>query len=357
VIRFASIQFRTQALVAAAGVAVLAVVLGVTGPHLVHVYDATVADCQAHGDCSLAGSGFLRTYRGLQIGLDVLVVVVPGLLGIFWGAPLVARELETGTYRLAWTQSVTRVRWLGVKLALVGTASMVVAGVLSLLVTWWSSPIDRVNQDVFTSFDQRALVSVGFALFAFAFGVAVGMAVRRTVVAMVVVLVSFVTIRLLVNHFVLPHLIAPDVRQFGLAMGTTVLGYGSMNGSAFNLIAGAPNLSNAWIYSSSIVNSAGRALTPQTLAKLCPQLSPTTGIPAGGQSVHIAVKGAGPAPPGSASALNQCITTVNATYHDVVTYQPGSHYWPLQWLELGMYVGAAIALGLLCLWWIRRRIS
>jgi hypothetical protein len=31
---------------------------------------------------------------------------------MFWGAPLVAGELESGTFRLAWTQDVSRVRWL-----------------------------------------------------------------------------------------------------------------------------------------------------------------------------------------------------------------------------------------------------
>ena len=51
----------------------------------------------------------------------LLLLVVPAIIGIFWGAPLVARELETGTYRLAWTQSVTRTRWLAVKLAVVGS--------------------------------------------------------------------------------------------------------------------------------------------------------------------------------------------------------------------------------------------
>jgi len=42
-------------------------------------------------------------------------LATPALLGIFWGAPLIARELETGTCRLAWNQSVTRTRWLTVK--------------------------------------------------------------------------------------------------------------------------------------------------------------------------------------------------------------------------------------------------
>ena len=86
------------------------------------------------------------------------MLVVPALIGMFWGAPLIARELETGTYRLAWTQGVTRKRWLAVKLGLVGLASMAVAGLLSLMVTWWSSPLDRVNADPFTLFDQRGIV-------------------------------------------------------------------------------------------------------------------------------------------------------------------------------------------------------
>ena len=73
---------------------------------------------------------------------------MPGIIGIFWGAPLVARELEAGTFRLAWTQSVTRTRWLAVKLGVVGLASMAVAGLLSLMVTWWASPLDRANMNL-----------------------------------------------------------------------------------------------------------------------------------------------------------------------------------------------------------------
>jgi len=55
----------------------------------------------------------------LEAALGLVVLVVPALIGVFWGAPLIARELETGTFRLAWTQSVTRTRWLAVKLGVV----------------------------------------------------------------------------------------------------------------------------------------------------------------------------------------------------------------------------------------------
>src|SRR5262249_52817678 len=72
-----------------------------------------------------------------------LLLVTPAVIGVFWGAPLVAREIETGTFRLAWNQSVTRARWLAVKLGLIGLASMATARLRSLMLTWWASPIDR----------------------------------------------------------------------------------------------------------------------------------------------------------------------------------------------------------------------
>ena len=72
------------------------------------------------------------------------VLFVPGIVGVFWGAPLVARELEAGTHRLAWSQSVSRTRWLAVKLGLTGLAAMAVAGVCGLAVTWWSVSSPRM---------------------------------------------------------------------------------------------------------------------------------------------------------------------------------------------------------------------
>jgi hypothetical protein len=104
--RFAWIQFRAQAAVVFGGLLIVAIILAITGPHLLHLYDTTVATCAKYSDCSTAASTFLQNDRALQILLDALVIVLPGVVGIFWGAPLVSRELETGAYRLAWTQSV-----------------------------------------------------------------------------------------------------------------------------------------------------------------------------------------------------------------------------------------------------------
>ena len=115
-------QFRVQALVAAAGVLILAVVVLIVGEHVLHDW-SSVATCAKSADCASATNAFESKYAHLDEWLDTLILVIPGLIGIFWGAPLVARELETGTFRLAWTQSVSRHRWAITKLVLLGLAA------------------------------------------------------------------------------------------------------------------------------------------------------------------------------------------------------------------------------------------
>ena len=355
--RFAWLQFRNQAVAVFGGLAVFAIILAITGPHLVHLYDTTVATCAAHGDCSTADASFLQNDRTLQILLDGLVVAVPGIIGVFWGAPLVARELESGTFRLAWTQSVTRTRWLALKLGVVGLASMVAAGLTSLMATWWSGPVDRVNMSLYTSFDQRDLVPVGYAAFAFALGVLAGVLIRRTVPAMAATLVGFVTTRLLFNHFVLPKLIAPSHLSFALNQ-ESVGGFGQMNGGPFTLFTSTPDIPNAWIYSAQFVDRAGQLLSSSVLTDACPQLGsgPGPGGPGGG-GVGIGVHNAGPVPTPARDALHNCIAKLGTSYHEVVAFQPASRYWPFQWLELGIHLGAALLVVGACIWWVRRRMA
>jgi hypothetical protein len=310
-IRFTWLQFRTQAAVAIGGLAIVAVVLAITGPHVFDLY-------------------------GLFTWLGFLVIVIPGIIGVFWGAPLVARELEAGTFRLAWTQSVTRTRWLVIKLAVIGLASMAVAGLLSLMVTWWASPFDRVAMNLFGTFDQRDIVPIGYAAFAFALGVTAGVLIRRTLPAMATTLVAFVTARLTFNYWIQPHLIAPVFRNFALNQVST--GLETSNGGSFTLAPNPPELSNAWIISNEMVDKAGHVLTTQVVKNDCPSLGNGSDIPTP-QSMH------------------DCVVKVGATYHQAVTYQPVNHYWALQWYELAIFLGAALFLAGFCLWWVRRRLS
>ena len=147
----------------------------------------------------------------LQVFLVFLLLVIPVLIGMFWGAPLLAREYESGTYRLAWTQGVTRTRWLAVKLGLGALVSIVVSGLLSLIVTWWWSPLNAVSANPFDPlyFGTRDLTPVGYAAFAFVLGTCAGLLMRRTVPAMFTALAGFAAVRYVMNSWVRPHLITP----------------------------------------------------------------------------------------------------------------------------------------------------
>ena len=143
-------QFRPQAWAALAILAVLGIAFAITGPHLTSLYDSSgIPTCQAHGDCGAEVSNFLNGVKGTDavlyfVSLGVLYLG-PAIIGIFWGAPLVTRELEAGTFRMTWNQSVTRTRWIAVKLGLIGLASMAAAGLFSLMTSWWASPINQAN--------------------------------------------------------------------------------------------------------------------------------------------------------------------------------------------------------------------
>ena len=341
-------QFRAQAAVALGALVLIAIVLLLTGPHLVHLYDTTVANCSAQGDCSAATSALITDGDKVGVGLRVVVEVVPALIGLFWGAPLVARELETGTYRLAWTQ-VTRTRWMTVKIGILGLASMVVAGVLSLMVTWWSSPLDRVNMNIFGTFDQRDIVPVGYAAFSFALGVTAGVLIRRTLPAMATTLAVFVAARTTFSQFLRPQLMAPVLRHLALNPATT--GYGASGLLFFGagpstLEPSPPDTPNAWVISTQIVDKAGHALSAQVLKTDCPLLGKGGLGPVGQHS-------SGPVPAAAAHTLHDCVVKIGATYHELVTYQPASHYWALQWYELAIFLGAALILGGFCFWWVR----
>jgi hypothetical protein len=340
------LRSRSQTAAAAFVIAVVAVIAAVTGPDLVRLYRATLAGCASRGNCQAAMAAFATQDGSLRMWLGVLVVIGPAMIGMFWGAPLVASELEDGTFRLAWTQGVTRARWLAVRLGVAGLASMAAAGLLSMVVTCWASPLDQAGLSRFATFDQRDIVPIGYAAFAFVLGVAVGAAMRRTLPAMAVTLVAFVAARMAVTYWVRPRVLSPLV----LIHPVNVAGYGSegflpIPVASPSLQLQPPNLPNAWITSIDIVDKSGRGLPAAELARFCPGLG--QGRPGHGL-------GHTQAPAGAASRLEECGARLNALYHEAVSYQPASRYWPLQWYELALFLAAALILGGLALWTVRR---
>lgn len=356
-------QVRTQMAVVFGVLAVIAIALAVTGPHLVHTYDTIVKPCASHDDCATVTNQFLKSDRLLQ-QLSVVLLVAPALIGIFWGAPLVARELETGTFRLSWTQSVTRTRWLSTKLVVVGLASVVAAGLLSLMVTWWSSPMDRVNGTSFSPayFDRRDLVPIGYAAFAFLLGVAAGMLIRRTLPAMVATLVGFIGVRLAIFEWVRPRLMAPLKITTALdAQPGVILGPAGYS-------AGRINPAD-WELSEQTINRAGRVvgqnggIGPNGNVGFNASPNGTLTMSGVGTCPNKFVPpkvgpGQGPlrtTPPGAAHAFQTCADKLGI--REVVTYQPINRYWPFQIYETAIFVALALLLAGFCLWWVRRRFS
>ena len=146
-------QFRTQFVVVYALVAAACVWLAVTGPALARLArrNQDVYDLLTSNDRLLFNGGI------------AVLAVAPPVIGIFWGAPLVARELETGTCRLVWNQSVTRGRWLAAKLGFSVLATAVAVGILTTAITWWAHPLDGATGGQHGSLAWR-LTPISFAM-------------------------------------------------------------------------------------------------------------------------------------------------------------------------------------------------
>jgi hypothetical protein len=339
-------QLRTSVVGVAILLVALLVVLWVSGTQLLHAFDTDVLPCHAHHDCGPVGANF-QALGHLTHVLSTLVIVAPILAGVFWGAPLVARELETGSYRLTWTQSVTRRRWSLVRLAMVAAVAIVVVAILTAAITWWQQPIDRFNDTPYTYFDSRDLVPVAYTAFALTLGALLGALLKRTILAMLATVAGFAVVRYLISSYVWPHLVAPLKAVSPFKVTVTPGGIGAQ--------IGPPNGSDL-VISNLITTGSGRVVGANG------GLGPTGGI---GFNVHAngtaTLVGVGPCPnriptgnQASSPAMQRCVDSFHL--REVVTYQPPSHFWPLQWTTSAVFVALAIALGAACVWVVRRRL-
>jgi hypothetical protein len=323
-------QFRAQAAVIYGAVLALIAVLALTGPALAHL-------------SSTAGTRFLSEVDGIDSDLYIVaslaLLALPAIIGLFWGAPLVTRELDAGTQRLIWTQT-TRTRWLVAKLGTIGLAAVAAAGLLSLALTWWASPIDAAIADrtsvpgpgyfIFPRlspemFGARGIVPLGYAAFAFLLGVTLGVIIRRTLPAMALFLAGYGLTQVFLSVVVRPSLINPS------QLTTTVSTGNFLNLNFFGNLTVTVDSPGAWGTGEHTVNAAGQAVPVPAWMSDCVMHSP------GGMAA--------------------CFTKfARLGYRELVSFQPASHFWVLQGAETAIYLALAVALAGVCTWWIRHRL-
>ncbi|MGR6923553.1 ABC transporter permease [[Actinomadura] parvosata] len=345
-------QFRAAALMTAAALGVLAAFLAAGRTSLLDQYERGLALCEQGGTCEHFLDRFFDDYQTPFVGVTAVALALPALVGIFWGAPLVTRELEAGTHLLVWSQSITRTRWLAVKLALVGAAAAVTGGLGGLLASWWATALDRAAVGFPLMgplvFAGRGIAPIGYAAFAFALGVTVGLLVRRPLPAMAVTLVLFTAVQIGMPLLVRPHLLAPVHGTFPLSPANVDQLMRGPDGAVVVVADGrVPGDPGAWTLSSRIVGPSGFVSVAEP--------------PPGGAVIPVATD-SGPCSPRTPvegppeQGRDLCLDEANRLgYRQDVTYQPSSRFWALQWYESGIY--AALTLGLmgLCLWLVRRR--
>jgi hypothetical protein len=303
---------RNQARFAAAGFAAVAVVIVFFGLHIHDTYHLiqTCAAYRAGGDHTHWIAGGCLNAPGIpSSGLSSYfvagsIMVLPGLLGLFWGVPLVAKELEDGTNVLAWTQSVTRRRWISTNIGWALLASAIFGAAVSALVSWWRVPANALNRG-WPTFDIQGLVPVAYCVFAVALGIAVGVLLKRVLPALATTLGVLVGVRVAVDNFLRPHFLTPLSRT---APGDI---YASMPAS----------LSKAWVLSQRLVDAAGHVVdwnSPSYIPAAC------QGDALGNQD------------------FNGCLAAHG--YRTLVVFQPANRFWTFQAIESALFLALAAAL-------------
>jgi len=249
-----------------------------------------------------------------------ILLVLPLMFGVLLGAPLFAGEFERHTVILAFTQNISRTRWMVIRWLVIGLSVVVLSLALAGVSNWWFLHVPT-NGSSFGyriqpgQFDVTGIVPAAYSLFAFALGAALGMALRRTARAIFGTVVLFVAVRILFEHYFRRQLAAPTFSP------ATVFASGysfDVSGSSWNVGTGyRVRPGSAYPTSQTYINH---------IVNVCSK-------PFGVQSTGCLSK--------------------NGVQLGVL-FQPSSHFWALQWGEAGSFIAAAAALFGLTLWSVRR---
>jgi hypothetical protein len=309
----------------AAALGALGVYVWIVGLQLHHAYVVATTCNPASPGCAGLITNFNFMNHFLQGGY--VLQPVPALIGAFVGAPVLARELESGTFRYAWTQGFGRWRWALAKLVALAVVVTVAAAALGVLFSWYYEPyfaatghpaleLSGASRFSLALFDLHGVSFAAWTLAAFAIGALAGMLIRRVVPAIVATLAAYTGLALVGANVLRQHYLTPLLSRSSNVPGS------------------------AWILSQYWTKGGRFAFTswrdaPQSLIHAC------AGAPRG--------------PLGKPPLQSFASCAARHGYTQLTRYQPASRFWPFQWMEGGWLLALSVLLIAVTVWLVKHR--
>jgi len=317
-------QHRLAMAAVAAFLGVLALYLLAQGLQIRSAYAAVTACHPASSAlCQNLANNFNTGSYTFQAGIvSALLQLTAALIGAFAGAPVLARELETGTFRYAWTQSFGRRRWAAAKLTLLGIAIVAVAAAFSVMFSWYYQPFFASGDQTplgSTVFDLRGIAFAAWTLAAFTIGAGAGVLIRRVVPAMIATIAGWSGLAFVTAAFLREHYEAPLVTASPSVPGT------------------------AWVISQWWAIGG----KPASLSRLNQVLRPV--------GVRAATAGRFQAFGSHLANFNPVQYLVRHGFTQMTSYQPASRFWTFQFIEAGWLLALSVLLTAATIWLVRRR--
>jgi hypothetical protein len=294
-------QYRLSAAGTVAFLGVLALYLLIMGLKMRSAYDAAAACSPAAGGPHCQGAlNLFDTHYATTAEVSAFVLnAAPVLAGVFAGAPILARELEAGTFRFAWTQGAGRTRWTLARLTLPAVTVTAAAAAFSQLFGWFYYPIFATRDSAFAPqyFQLTGIAFAAWTLAAFAIGALAGVLIRRVVPAMAGAMAAWTGLLLATVLYLRRRYEAPLIAR--------------------NRGQGAPGI-GPWVISQWWTGPNGKTVTSE----------------------------------------NEMIELLNKPRHrytEWTVYQPAARYWHFQLIEGGWLLALALLLIAGSIWLVRRR--
>jgi hypothetical protein len=315
-------QHRTEVCILGLLVGMFGAALLVLGTQAHELFPGGPARCAGEAGINEAcTASFRRLDEGFGNVENFLAAfyLVPFVIGAFLGAPLLARELEEGTWQLAWTQSVPRMRWLAAKLAALAAVTVTLTAIFTAVLTWFRQPFDAwEGRFQYDAFDLQGLVPVAYALFAFGVATAAGAILRRSLPAFGVACGAFLSARMSVALLARPAYATPLTTMEPVTVGGSKAG-----------LRPEPSFAD-WVIEQGYADATGRRLS---------------------QTEYFELE----------DAANLAGTNLNQFLHaqdiqQFMVYHPADRFWTFQLIEAALFIAVAAVLIGVVVWRVRRRI-